>query len=295
VTSHLSGLFYRNMNLLIQGIKLVYVFDGEPPELKELTHKSREGVKVKALEKYREARESGEIEEMAKYARQVAKLDEIMVEESKQLLHALGVPVIQAPGEGEAQAAFMARIDKRIYAVASQDYDALLFGTPRLVQNLTLAKKRKLASGAFVPVQPELIELERVLNILQISHDQLISLGILVGTDYNPGGIKGIGQKKALGLVKQYRQPAIIFKSIEKQLKERGVDIEFDWQEIFSLFRNPKVTKDYELKFEKPNYEKIFEILCEEHDFSKERVENALQKLAKQQKAATQSELNRWF
>jgi flap endonuclease-1 len=295
VTSHLSGLFYRNTNLMNQGLKLIYVFDGTPPELKGVTHETREAIKNEAQKKYEIAKEFGETEKMAKYAKQTTRLDEKMVEESKALLDALGIPVIQAPGEGEAQAAFMCRTDETIYAVASQDYDALLFSAPRLVQNLTLARKRRTSGGAFIPVQPELIELQRVLNSLQITQEQLISLGILVGTDYNPGGIKGIGQKKALALVKQYKQPSIIFMNVEKQLKLQGKEIEFDWKEIFSLFKNPKVTRSYELKFKKPDREWIKKILCDEHDFSEERIDNALEKLEKQQEAAKQSELKKWF
>lgn len=295
VTSHLSGLFYRSTNLLTQGLKLIYVFDGTPPELKGATHRARESGKREAERKYEEAKILGRNEEMAKYARQTTRLDDAMIQESKALLKALGLPIVQAPAEGEAQAAFMCRTNENIYAVASQDYDSLLFGAPRLVQNLTLARKRRTSSGAFIPIQPELIDLQKVLNTLQITQDQLISLGILAGTDYNPGGIYRIGQKKALALVKQYKQPSLVFKAMEKQLREQGTGMEFDWQEIFSLFKNPAVTRDYEINFKKPNADALRKILCEEHDFSEERVNNALERIEKKQEAAKQSNLKKWF
>lgn len=295
VTSHLSGLFYRSTNLLTQGLKLVFVFDGEPPALKGVTHESRQEAKKEAQKKYEEARKLGKTWDMAKYAKQTTSLDGKKIQESKDLLHSLGIPTVQAPSEGEAQAAFMCRTNENIYAVASQDYDSLLFGAPRLIQNLTLARKRKTSGGAYVPINPELIELQKVLNTLQITQEQLISLGILAGTDYNPGGIKGIGQKKALALVKQYKQPSIIFKAMERQLSGQGTKMEFDWQEIFPLFKNPKVTKDYGLKFKKPDEKALRKILCEKHDFSEERVSNALERLEKQQEAAKQSELKKWF
>jgi flap endonuclease-1 len=276
-------------------MRLIYVFDGEAPELKGRTQESRGFAKEEAQKKYEAAKKREDIEAMGRYARQITQLNEEMIEESKELLNCLGIPVVQALGEGEAQAAYICRTDERIYAVASQDYDALLFSAPRLVQNLTLARKRRLASGAFVPVQPELIELQRVLNSLQISHEQLIALGILVGTDYNPGGVKGIGPKKALTLINQYKQPALIFSAVERQFRQQGMEMDFDWQQIFSLFKNPEVAKHPSIKFGKPNFSKAEKLLCGEHDFSHERVESAFEKLEKQQESAKQSDLKKWF
>jgi len=279
VTSHLSGIFYRNINLLKQGLKLVYVFDGQTPRLKAGTHEKRENVRKEAFQKYERARKKEDIEEMGKYAKQLATFDEEKIKESKELLEVMGIAVVQAPGEGEAQAAFLSQ-KKEIYAVASQDYDSLLFGAPILIQNLTLAKKRKTFSG-YVSIGPELIELEKVLNQLQINLDQLICLGILSGTDYNPGGIKGIGPKKALDVIRKNKSPALIFKQFP--------DSEFDWQEIFSLFKKPDVRK-VEIKFPKINREKIKKILLE-HDFSEERIDSALRKLDEAKEKAKQQTL----
>jgi flap endonuclease-1 len=241
ITSHLSGLFYRTINLMNLGIKPVFVFDGEPPKLKYSTINNRSERKNEASQKYAEAKERGDEKSMFKYARQNLKLTDEMIKESKELVNALGLPVVQAPGEGEAQAALVAKSEA--FAVASQDYDALAFGTPKLIQNLTLARRRKLASGAYVTIEPEMIELDKVLNALQINQDQLICLGILVGTDFNPGGIKGIGPKKALDLVKKYRQPVLIFDAVEKIMEDAQEEITFDWTEVFEIFKKPNVTK----------------------------------------------------
>ncbi len=278
VTSHLSGLFYRNINLMKQGLKLIYVFDGQTPRLKGKTHDKRNEVKEKAFEKYEKAKDEEDVEEMGKYARQLSTLTPEMLEESKELLEAMGIAVIQAPGEGEAQASFLAQ-RKEIYAVGSQDYDSLIFGAPVLIQNLTLARKRKTPTG-YVSIGPELIKLDSVLNSLQIDLDQLICLGILSGTDYNPGGVKGIGPKKALDLVKKKKAPAIIFKDLE---------IDFDWQEVFELFKKPNV-RDSEIKFPKIDKDKIKKILSD-HDFSEDRINSALEKLEKAKEEATQQTL----
>ncbi|MEM4702918.1 MAG: flap endonuclease-1 [Candidatus Pacearchaeota archaeon] len=291
ITSHLSGLFYRTINLMTLGLKLVYVFDGKPPELKKETALEREERKREAYQKYEKAREEGVKEEMFKYAKQTIKLDDEMIQESKKLLQDLGLPVIQAPSEGESQAAFIAR--KEAFAVASQDYDSLLFGAPRLIQNLTLARKRKLASGAFIPIEPEIIELEDVLNSLQINLDQLICLGILSGTDFNPGGIRGIGPKKALEIVKKYKQPVLIFQAVAKQLEQQ--ETPFDWKEIFELFKKPNVTKEYKIKFSKIKVDNIKRLLCKEHDFSDERVDNALKKLEEAREESKQKGLSEFI
>jgi len=293
VTSHLSGLFYRNVNLLLEGINLIYVFDGKPPELKFKTNEKRRESKDIAREKYESAKKKKDIAEMRRYAQQLTKLGPEQIKESKELLEAMGIAVIQAPSEAEAQASYLCKHDKEIYAVASQDYDSLAFGTPILLQNLTFATKRKTSSG-FVFISPQIIELEKVFNTLQISQDQLISLAILTGTDYNPGGIYGIGPKKALNLVRAYKQPALIFKQVEKQLEEDGKKLDFDWKEIFELFKKHPVIENPSIIPPKLNEDKIKNILLE-HDFSEDRVENQLKKLRDLKELKKQKGLKDFF
>ncbi|PIZ82544.1 flap structure-specific endonuclease, partial [Candidatus Pacearchaeota archaeon CG_4_10_14_0_2_um_filter_05_32_18] len=220
-----------------------------------------------AREKYNGAKDKEDYFAMRKYGQQLGLISKGMIEESKELLEAMGIAVVQSPGEGEAQASELAK-DKDIYAVASQDYDCLLFGAPVLIQNLTLARKRKTASG-IVEIKPEVIELEKVLNILHINHDQLICIGILTGTDYNPGGIKGIGQKKALEIVQKYKTPVEIFKYYEG---------DFNWREVFELFKKPDVKRNLDIEFPKINPDKIRKILTE-RDFSEERVDKQIDRL----------------
>ena len=269
ITRHLSGLFYRNINLLNEGLKLVYVFDGKPPELKSGTKEKRLQVKETAKERYEQAKKQKDIIGMKRYSQQLASLTPKIAEESKELLEAMGIQIIQAPSEAEAQAAYMCN-KGRVYAVASQDYDALLFKSRILIQNLTLSRRRKTVSG-YVDITPEMIELEKVLNSLGINHDQLICLGILSGTDYNPGGIKGIGQKKALELVKQKKYPIKIFESFS--------DLNFDWKQIFELFKKHNV-KDVEIKMPKYDADKVKKILLN-REFSEKRIDSGLEKLEK--------------
>ncbi len=283
VTSHLSGLFYRNISLLSEGMKLIYVFDGEYHELKGKTKEIRGAAKELAREKYESAKEEKDIEAMGKYARGMTRLDDKMIKESKELLEAMGVAVVQAPSEGEMQCAALVK-SGQAWAVGSQDYDALAVGGTRLIQNLTLARKRKTVSGS-VYIAPEIIEYSKVLNELGINSDQLISLAILVGTDFNPGGIYGIGPKKALALVREKKYPVKIFSALEEQGK-----LDFDWRAVFEIFKKPNVSKE-KVKFPKLDSVRIKEILVKEHDFSLERVEKQLEKLGAIKKKGEQKTL----
>ncbi|WP_456366868.1 flap endonuclease-1 [Thermococcus sp.] len=285
ITSHLSGFFYRTINLMEAGLKPAYVFDGKPPEFKEKELERRREVREEAEEKWYEALERGELEEAKKYAMRATRVNEQLINDAKTLLTLMGIPVVQAPSEGEAQAAYMAAKGST-YASASQDYDSLLFGAPRLVRNLTITGRRKLpGKNVYVEVRPELVVLKEVLERLGIDREKLIEMAILVGTDYNPGGIKGIGPKKALTIVKRSKDP------LRKYSEQSAVDL----YAIKEFFLNPPVTDDYELRWREPDEEEILKFLCDEHDFSEERVKNGLERLKKAVKAGRQRTLESWF
>jgi flap endonuclease-1 len=287
ITSHLSGLFYRNIKLITEGVKLVYVFDGEAPESKGATREKRLEAKKIAKEKYEKAVSEEDIEAMGKYARGEAHLDEKKIKESKELLEAMGIAVVQAPGEGEAQASYLVEHGFG-YAVASQDYDCLMFKTPLLIQNLSMSRKRKTISG-YIEVFPQIIKLEEVLKELEINQEQLICLGILCGTDYNPGGVKGIGPKKSLAIVKEFKTKEKIFNAIGKEKFEK-YEINFDWKKIYNEIENPEVDKKAKIEFPKINKDKIKEILIK-YEFSEARIDNQLEKLSELKKAKAQKTL----
>ncbi len=288
VTSHLSGLFYRTIKLLELGLQPVYVFDGEPPELKKRTIEKRIEVKEEAKRKWEAAVRRGAIEEARKYAQAVIYLLPDMVTDAKRLLDAMGIPFVQAPSEGEAQAAYMASKGD-VWAAASQDYDSLLFGAPRLVRNLTITGKRKLPrKDVYVEIKPELIVLEEVLKHLGVDRRKLIWIGILLGTDYNEK-VPGVGPKRALELVRSSSD-------FDEILRRVGYKPPWNWREIEEIFMHPKVTDEYIIKYRLPNREKIREILVEEHDFSLERVEKAIERLENVHPAkGAQTSLDAWF
>ena len=286
VTSHLSGLIYRLSNFVAAGIRPVFVFDGEPPRLKARTIRERVDVKVRAEREWKEAVEIGDLATARTKAMQTSRLTHEMVVQSQRLLGLLGVPVVQAPSEGEAQASAMAR-DGSAYAAASQDYDSLLFGTPRLVKNLAITGRRKLPrKDVYVDVAPEEISLEATLTSLGVTREQLVDMALLIGTDFNEG-VKGIGPKKALALIRKHG-------SLEPALAELQVDIESK-EEVRRIFLEPRVVPDVKVEFRDPDADGVRTMLCDEFAFSRDRIDQALTKFATARGQQKQKSLDTWF
>jgi flap endonuclease-1 len=279
VTSHLSGILFRVLNFLELGIRPIFVFDGMPPDFKAGTIAERKEIRLAAGAKWQEALAKGEVAEARKHAQASSRVDEFVVSSSKELLGLLGIPWVQAPSEGEAQAAHMVAKGNATYAV-SQDYDLLLFGAPVLVRNLTVSGKRKVR-GRTITVNPEKLLLKDVLDGLHLTREQLIEIGVLVGTDFNTG-IKGIGPKKAIQIVSDGK--------FEETLSEKLPD--FDPNPVMEFFLKPPVTDDYNITWKPVNADGIVTMLCDGYDFSRERVNSALEKVTV---SAGQKTLDRWF
>ena len=190
VTSHLIGLSSRIPKLMEKNIRLAYVFDGKVPDLKKKERVRRKELKIEAEKKYHEAVKKEDLEEMKKYAARTTRLTPSMIEEAKKLIEALGIPIIDAPSEAEAQASYIVK-NGDAWAVGTNDADVLMFGAPRLIRNLSIVGKRKKTSKlAYETISPELVDLAENLNNLGMDNDQLIALSMLVGTDFNVGGIR---------------------------------------------------------------------------------------------------------
>jgi len=275
VTSHLSGLFYRTANMVEAGIKPVFVFDGVPHPLKIKTLEERKIRKEQAEVEWKQAQERGDIETARIKAQQTSRVTDEIIKQSKELLDALGIPFVDAPSEGEAQASYMVKKGDA-FAVGSQDFDCLLFGCPILIRNLTSSGKRKLpGKKAYISVNPELIRLKINLENLKITQNQLVDIAILIGTDFNKG-IKGLGPKKSLELIKNTGD---IEKALEKIKSADSPDYE-EIKELRKIFLEPNVTDEYSLKWHETDKEKVLNILCDRHQFTRDRVEPFLEKFS---------------
>ena len=275
ITSHFSGILYRTSSLIEKGIKPIYIFDGTSDILKKGTQDKRREVKVESQKKMEEALEEGRIEDARKYAVRTSRMSPKIVEGSKKLLELMGVPYIQAEGEGEAQASYM--VEKGdAWCVGSQDYDCILFGAPRMVRNLTITGGK---------ANLEMIDLKKVLEKLEISREQLVDVAILVGTDFNRG-VKGIGAKTGLKLIKEHGNILNVIENLDIQL-------EVEPEILRNIFLNHDVVSDYQLKWKSPNIDGVVAFLCGEHDFSEPRVLSALDKFKKIDNK--QKSLTDWF
>jgi flap endonuclease-1 len=272
ITSHLVGLAFRTTRLISDyDMGLVFVFDGKPPELKRKEITQRREARKKAEEEYQEALERGDIQEAFSKAVMTGKLTKEGLDDAKHLLDLLGIPWVQAPSEGEAQAAYMAKRGDT-WAANSKDYDSLLFGAPRLVRFLSISGQEWLPSkGRSRRVLPELIELEKFLQHHEITRFQLIDLGMLIGTDYNPG-VKGIGPKTGIKLIKKYGNLEDLPSDIRTKLPE-------NFQEIRNFYLNPPITKDYDVKLGELQEDALYNFLCNEKNFSTKRVQTLINRM----------------
>ncbi|MHA2129499.1 MAG: flap endonuclease-1, partial [Promethearchaeota archaeon] len=293
VTSHLSGLFYRSINFLEHNIKPIYVFDGKPPELKLDTIRERKRIKEQAKKKMIEAQEAEDFREAKKFAQFTSKLDAGMIEESKKLIEAMGIPIVQASSEGEAQSAYMVEAGDA-WACASQDYDTLLFGGERLIRNFAINRSKKVKDTT-ITLEIEYVSLPKFLKSLGINREQLIEMAILIGTDFYPG-VKGIGQKTALDLIKKHDSiENILNNEVKVGNKEVNVDLKFVTQ-IKNIFLKPDVTKDYKIgKSKNADFDRLEELLIEQHNFSRKRVENALDRLRKLETSKVQVSMDNFL
>lgn len=287
VTSHISGLFYRNVNLLELGMKLVYVFDGKPPELKMEEIRRRSEQRREAKDQYLRALQVGDLVQARKYAEASTVLRRDMVSDAKQLLDAMGIPWVDAPSEGEAQATAMA-IEGTVNAVASQDHDSLVFGAPVLVRNVTISGKRRLPSkGIVINVVPERITLSSVLAATGLTREQLVDFAILLGTDFNPDGFEGVGPATALKYLKKYGRL--------EEIKELGGALQaVDYQAIRKLYLDAPSVKGVQPEWKHMDRERLISFLVDEHSFSRERVESAIGRVQSTKVAQTET-LEKWF
>lgn len=291
VTSHLIGLFSRTLKLMTKQIYPIFVFDGKPPELKQKERERRRSLKEEAQKEYEIAKQRKDLKEMKKFASRTTRLTKEMVDEAKELIEALGLPIVQAPCEGEAQASHIV-YQGDAYAVATQDADALMFKAPKVVKNLSFfGKKKKSNKLSYETIKPQIITFEETLNKLGVDHNQFVALCMLIGTDYNVGGIKGIGSKTALKLVKKFGHD---FESLFSEAKWDDF-FDFSWRNVMDLILNMEVTDDYKIEFGQIDKTRILKILVENHDFSRERVEEQLDKVIKETSNMSQKGLSEFF
>jgi flap endonuclease-1 len=296
ITSHLSGIFFRTVEMISKGIIPLYVFDGIPSMLKQKTINARMNRRNEAMREWEAAKAGGNLEEARQHAMASTRITKDIVASSKELLDAMGVAYVDAPSEGEAQASHMCK-EGAVDMVASQDYDTMLFGAPLVVRNLTFSGRRKLPKrNIYIEVYPELVSLDETLKQLGLTQNQLIWVGIMLGTDFNEG-IKGIGPKTAVKIAKEAQS----LEYIEGIAKSKyNQDFEVDPKSVEQLFINPEVKEvsrnDVNAMLAKTiNINAVVDFMCKEHGFAEERISKYAQMISKSKEQSNQRRMDSWF
>ncbi|KAL6495028.1 Elongation of fatty acids protein 2 [Orobanche gracilis] len=286
VTSHLQGMFSRTIRLLEAGIKPVYVFDGTPPDLKKQELAKRFSKRADATEDLNDALETGNKEDIEKFSKRTVKVTKQHNEDCKRLLRLMGVPVIEAPSEAEAQCAALCKTGK-VYGVASEDMDSLTFGAPKFLRHLMDPSSKK------IPVME--FEVAKVLEELNLTMDQFIDLCILSGCDYCDS-IRGIGGLTALKLIRQHGSIENILENISKERYQ--IPDDWPYQEARRLFKEPSVFTDddqLELKWSPPDEEGLISFLVTENGFNSDRITKAIEKIKAAKNKSSQGRLESFF
>lgn len=289
ITSHLAGLVFRSTRLIHDyDIHLVFVFDGKPPQLKQREIIKRREKRQKATIEWQKALKEGDYATAFSKAVMTSRLTKPLIEDAKRLLSLLGIPFVQAASEAEAQGAYMA-MKGEVWAASSKDYDSLLFGAPRLLRYLTISGREFLPSkGISRRLKPEIIELDRFLSQYNIGREQLVDTAILIGTDFNQG-VKGIGPKTALNLIQKHGA----IEGLPSEIKSR-IETQ-DYEAVRKLFLQPELTSNYDLRYGDLDEDGLYHFLCDQREFSRERVKMILQRMRGFYERKKQTKIQKWF
>lgn len=309
-TSHIQGMFNRTVRFLSEGLKPVFVFDGKAPTMKSGELQKRREKREKAQEELKKAKEAEDVEEANKQEKRLARAGRKENDDCKRLLRLMGVPVIVAPMEAEAEASALCKSGK-VWATGTEDMDALTFGTPILIRKLTFANQS--AKGATI----QQMNYQKAIEGLGLTHEQFVDLCILLGCDYCDT-IKGIGPKTALKLIREHGSIEKIIPTLVDVMNKDGnkkyiipddwipecindnddksddeeegkqADAEADvnkerpiptYVQARELFFNHEVDTNVELKWLPPKKEELTKFLVEEAGFNADRVKSSIEKL----------------
>ncbi len=265
--SHLMGFLERTTTFISKGITPVFIFDGKHPALKAEVMEDRRNRSEESRKKWQSALDSGDFKEAQKWGQRCIRYTPEMVDETIELLHLLGVPAFRAAAEGEGQAAVMAS-KGQIDIVATQDWDALLYGAPAMVRNLASAGSRRMGRV----IRAQRIELATMLDSNGLSREQLVDLAIMIGTDFHPG-IRGIGPKTGLKLIKEHGNIETVCEIKEKEIPER-------LDEIREIFLNHPTSDNPELELKPIDVDALTNWL-KQRDFSDGRIDRNLKRIEK--------------
>ena len=288
-TSHVQGLWNRTIKLVTTGIQPVYVFDGKAPELKSGELQKRRDKREKAEAALKVANENADVDEIDKQSKRLVRAGRKENEDCMKLLELMGIPVIRAPCEAEAQASAMAKAGL-VYATATEDMDALTFATPILLRKMTFS------SGTAI----QTVDYNKAIAGLNLSHDAFVDLCIMLGCDYCDS-IKGVGPKTALKLIREHGNIETILQKIDRkkytippdwipnersesdneELEDSDPIVPIYAQARKLFLEHPVDVEGVDLKIKPCQEDALLKFLVDDMGFNKERVKSNIDKLQK--------------
>eukprot|EP00753_Platysulcus_tardus_P004586 PLAT12545.3.p1 GENE.PLAT12545.3~~PLAT12545.3.p1 ORF type:complete len:402 (+),score=173.25 PLAT12545.3:63-1268(+) len=286
VTSHLVGFWGRTIRFIELGIKPVYIFEGKPPDLKRAELRKRREKRKKAEKDLKVAEEEGNTEDMNKFAKRLVTMGDSHINDCKRLLTLMGLPVVDAPAEAEAQAAVMAK-EGVVWAAVSEDMDTLCFQATRFIRRLAVPDTRRRQP-------PQMFTYSKVLEALDMTPEAFVDFCILCGSDYS-GTIRGVGPVRALRGIKRWKSMERFLLNLDKG--KHKLPEPFPYEEARRLLLEPEVTDPHslELKWSAPNESGLLAFLCEEKGFDPIKVQRGIDKLKKARRGGQQSRMDSFF
>ncbi|XP_043086685.1 flap endonuclease GEN homolog 1 [Puntigrus tetrazona] len=191
---HLRNLFFRVSSLTLMGVKLVFVMEGDAPSIKAQTMSKRNEMR------YARAKAKPGAAKNTSRGRFKA-----VLRECAEMLDCLGVPWVTAAGEAEAMCAFLDS-QGAVDGCITNDGDAFLYGAQTVYRNFNMTTKDP---------QVDCYQTSRVRAELGLSRDSLVGLAVLLGCDYIPKGVAGVGKEQALKLIQNLKGKSLLQKFTE--------------------------------------------------------------------------------
>jgi flap endonuclease-1 len=265
ITSHIHAIITKTLGILKKKIKPIYVFDGKPPSIKEKIIKSRSIIKSNAKELLAN-KENISNDEKIKLMKKSYSISKLEIKEIKEILTLIGIPYMESIEEADSQCAYLTK--NIAYAVASEDLDILVFGAKNLIRRINNEKNM------------EIINRDKLLEELELNHEEFIDLCIILGCDYCPK-LNKIGMKKAYELIQKYRSIDRIIKEYPP-IKTGKLKVNQLFLEKYEIARNyflkPPVIEinKSDIKWYKPKYDKLKIKLVDKYDYQQKYIDKVL-------------------
>ena len=267
MTTHILGIINKTIMLLKNKIMPIYVFDGKAPKIKSVTLKNRKVIKDKFIKKLEDCDYKTE-EDRIKYFKKCYTITKEHKKQIQEILTLFGIPFFESVNEADSLCAWLVK-NKLGYGVSSEDMDLLTFNSDILIRGLS--SKKKIIE----------INLKKILENLELSHNEFIDLCILLGSDYCPT-IPRVGYKRAFDIIKKYKSIEVF---LENESTKYNIPKNFNFKETRDYFITES-SKDFDINnndiiMSKPDIISIKNLLINQYNIPDANIKKYLNVLNK--------------